>query len=80
MPVGSRKPLHIKGFQEFFAVKALPNPYIMKILKEEGFGADCSSLPELLLAEKTGILGEYIMSVPTPLLRRVQKGERTWCY
>ncbi|MBC7086185.1 MAG: diaminopimelate decarboxylase [Methanomethylovorans sp.] len=51
----------LEGFQEFFAVKALPNPYIMKILKEEGFGADCSSLPELLLAEKTGIIGELIM-------------------
>ncbi|WP_370572778.1 diaminopimelate decarboxylase [Methanomethylovorans sp.] len=51
----------LEGFQEFFAVKALPNPYIMKVLREEGFGADCSSLPELLLAEKTGIVGELIM-------------------
>ncbi|NPE27253.1 diaminopimelate decarboxylase [Methanococcoides sp. SA1] len=51
----------VEGFQEFFAVKALPNPYILKILKSEGFGADCSSLPELLLAEKTGIVGENIM-------------------
>jgi len=51
----------IEGFQEFFAVKALPNPYILKILKSEGFGADCSSLPELLLAEMSGIVGEDIM-------------------
>lgn len=51
----------IPGFKEFFAVKALPNPFILKILKEEGFGADCSSLPELLLAEKAGITGEEIM-------------------
>ncbi|MCD4822757.1 MAG: diaminopimelate decarboxylase [Methanococcoides sp.] len=51
----------VEGFQEFFAVKALPNPYILKLLKKEGFGADCSSLPELLLAEKTGIVGEGIM-------------------
>ncbi len=51
----------LNGFQEYFAVKALPNPYIMKLLKAEGFGADCSSLPELLLAEKTGIIGENIM-------------------
>ena len=51
----------IPGFKEFFAVKALPNPFILKILKEEGFGADCSSLPELLLAEKVGITGENIM-------------------
>ena len=49
------------GFKEFFAVKAAPNPYLMKILRKEGFGADCSSLPELLLAEKTGITGEEIM-------------------
>ncbi|KGK99813.1 diaminopimelate decarboxylase [Methanococcoides methylutens] len=51
----------LEGFTEFFAVKALPNPYILKILKSEGFGADCSSLPELLLSEKTGIVGEGIM-------------------
>lgn len=49
------------GFKNYYAVKACPNPSIMKILKEEGFGADCSSLPELILAEKTGITGEDIM-------------------
>ncbi|MCP4715339.1 MAG: diaminopimelate decarboxylase [Deltaproteobacteria bacterium] len=49
------------GFKEFFAVKACPNPFIMKMLKEEGFGADCSSLAELELAEKVGIAGEEIM-------------------
>jgi len=48
-------------FKEYFAVKAAPNPYLMKILKEEGFGADCSSMAELVLAEKTGITGENIM-------------------
>jgi len=51
----------VPGFKEFFAVKALPNPFILKILKEEGFGADCSSLPELILAEKAGMTGDYIM-------------------
>ena len=51
----------LHGFKEFFAVKALPNPFILKILKEEGFGADCSSFPELLLSEKAGITGENIM-------------------
>lgn len=51
----------VHGFKEFFAVKALPNPYIMKILRREGFGADCSSMAELLLAEKAGIVGEDIM-------------------
>jgi diaminopimelate decarboxylase len=49
------------GFKQFFAVKANPNPHLLKILKEEGCGADCSSLPELLLAEKVGITGEDIM-------------------
>ncbi len=49
------------GFKEYFAVKATPNPYIMKILHAEGFGADCSSLTELLLAEKVQIRGENIM-------------------
>jgi diaminopimelate decarboxylase len=49
------------AFQNFFAVKACPNPFIMKILMEEGFGADCSSLPELLLAEATGIKGDAVM-------------------
>lgn len=48
-------------FKEYYAVKAAPNPWLMKILKEEGFGADCSSLAELVLAEKTGITGENIM-------------------
>jgi len=46
-----------KGFKEYFAVKATPNPFILKILKHEGFGVDCSSLPELMLAEAVGILG-----------------------
>lgn len=49
------------GFKNYFAVKALPNPYIMKILKEEGMGVDCSSLAELILSEKVGFRGEEIM-------------------
>jgi diaminopimelate decarboxylase len=49
------------GFKEYFAVKAAPNPFLLKILKAEGFGADCSSMTELLLAERTGIRGEEIM-------------------
>lgn len=50
-----------EGFKEFFAVKAAPNPYLMKILHKEGYGADCSSLSELVMAEKTGITSEEIM-------------------
>ncbi|MHB1405438.1 MAG: diaminopimelate decarboxylase [Desulfitobacteriaceae bacterium] len=48
-------------YKEYFAVKATPNPYILNILREEGFGADCSSLAELILAEKVHILDENIM-------------------
>ena len=50
-----------KGFKEYFAVKATPNPFIMKILKDVGFGMDCSSLTELILSEKVGVTGENIM-------------------
>ena len=50
-----------QGFKEYFAVKAEPNPYIMKILKEEGCGADCSSLTELMLSEAVGLTGSEIM-------------------
>jgi diaminopimelate decarboxylase len=48
-------------FKNFFAVKATPNPYILKLLKEEGMGVDCSSLAELIMAEKVGFRGEEIM-------------------
>jgi len=51
----------IPGFMNYYAVKACPNPSILKILKNEGFGADCSSLPELVLADRSGIKGENIM-------------------
>lgn len=49
------------SFTEYFAVKALPNPYILKVLESEGCGGDCSSLPELMLCEKSGITGRRIM-------------------
>jgi diaminopimelate decarboxylase len=50
-----------EGFREYFAVKAAPNPYLMKLLKEFGFGSDCSSMAELVLSEKVGNVGEAIM-------------------
>lgn len=50
-----------KGFKEYFAVKATPNPYILNILKEEGCGADCSSMTELMLSEALGFTGSDIM-------------------
>ena len=50
-----------KGFREYFAVKATPNPYILQILREEGCGADCSSYTELMLANAVGFSGSDIM-------------------
>jgi diaminopimelate decarboxylase len=49
------------GFKEYFAVKATPNPYLVKILREEGFGADCSSEAELELVKRVGMSGNEIM-------------------
>lgn len=48
------------AFQEYFAVKAAPNPHLMQIFKEEGCGVDCSSMAELVLAEKCGFSGTDI--------------------
>ena len=50
-----------KGFREYFAVKATPNPFLMQILKEEGIGVDCSSYTELYLSDKVGFHGDEIM-------------------
>lgn len=50
-----------ENFIEHFAVKATPNPYIVKILADEGAGTDCSSLAELFISEKAGVTGEKIM-------------------
>ena len=49
------------GFREYFAVKATPNPQILKILQEEGCGTDCSSLTELMMSERCGFSGSDIM-------------------
>ena len=50
-----------RGFREYFAVKATPNPFLLQILHEEGCGCDCSSMTELMLSEASGITGEEIM-------------------
>ncbi len=50
-----------KDFQEYFAVKACPNPFLLKIMQAEGCGVDCSSYTELMIAEKLGFHGEDIM-------------------
>jgi diaminopimelate decarboxylase len=49
------------GFKEYYAIKSAPNPYLMKIMHEEGFGIDCSSYAELVIAEKLGMSGDEIM-------------------
>lgn len=51
----------IEGFREYFAVKALPNPSIMAIMHDMGFGFDCSSIPELVLARRAGANGDDLM-------------------
>jgi diaminopimelate decarboxylase len=51
----------IPGFREYFAVKALPNPRIMEIMKSMGFGFDCSSITELVLSRNIGAAGEELM-------------------
>ena len=50
-----------KGYKEYFAVKATPNPFLVKILHEYGCGCDCSSMAELVLSDACGIRGEDIM-------------------
>ncbi len=50
-----------EGFKEYYAIKSAPNPYLMKILREEGFGIDCSSIAELELAKQVGMSGDEIM-------------------
>lgn len=49
------------GFKEFYAIKACPNPFLMKILRNQGLGIDCSSLAELIIAERLGMRGNEIM-------------------
>lgn len=49
------------GFKEYFAVKATPNPFILSLLKAEGFGGDCSSYPEMVLCDKVGMRGEDVI-------------------
>ena len=50
-----------KGFKEYFAVKATPNPFLIDILREYGCGCDCSSLTELMLSKAMGVTGDDIM-------------------
>ena len=65
------------GFKEYFAVKATPNPYLINILREYGFGVDCSSKTELMLSKAIGCTGSDIMfsSNDTPLEEFVYANE-----
>lgn len=69
------------GFKEYFAVKATPNPTILKILKEEGCGTDCSSLTELMMSERMGFAGNDIMfssnDTPTEEFRKARELDAT---
>ena len=67
-----------KGFREYFAVKATPNPFILKTLQELGCGTDCSSKTELLMSDACGFSGHDIMfsSNDTPAARRSNTGGR----
>ena len=49
------------GYREYFAVKATPNPYLLDIMRGEGFGTDCSSLTELMLSHAAGFRGSDVM-------------------
>ena len=50
-----------KGFREYFAVKATPNPFLLNILKEYDCGTDCSSMTELMMSKELGFEGDWIM-------------------
>lgn len=50
-----------QGFKEYFAVKATPNPFILKLLKDHGCGMDCSSMTELMMSKALGIVGHEVM-------------------
>ncbi len=52
---------NVRGFREYFAVKALPNPHILSIIRDIGFGFDCSSVAELVLSRQVGARGDDIM-------------------
>ena len=61
------------SFKNYFAVKATPNPRILQLLKEEGLGMDCSSLPELLLSQRVGATGEELMFTSNNTLAKEYK-------
>ena len=65
------------GFKEYFAVKATPNPQLLKLLREEGCGVDCSSLTELMMSDRCGFSGGEIMfsSNDTPAEEFVLAGQ-----
>lgn len=68
-----------KGYKEFFAVKATPNPFLIDILRDYGCGCDCSSLTELMLSEAMGVKGEDIyVFLPTIHRRKNSLMRQSW--
>ena len=65
------------GFREYYAVKALPNPHILNILRDGGLGFDCSSTPELLLSRQVGARGGDIMFTSNNTVSQNRVGSRT---
>ena len=66
------------SFKEHFAVKALPNPIILRILQQEGCGFDCASLTELLLVERIAPTARISCSAPMPCRRRSLTKRAPW--
>jgi diaminopimelate decarboxylase len=66
------------GFREYYAVKACPNPEILRILSKEGCGMDCSSYTELMLSEAMGIPGTVSCSLRTRRRQRILSMRGAW--
>ena len=67
-----------KGYKEYFAVKATPNPFLIQILKEYGCGCDCSSYTELMLSDAMDIRGADIMFSSNDTPARISHWRRSW--
>lgn len=68
------------GFCEFFAVKATPNPAIIRIQNEEGFGCDCATMTELMLAHVAGVNGRKVMLREDGTVRLIRRAEKPGDY
>ena len=69
----------IEGFKEYFAVKALPNPRILQIMQDMGFGFDCSSVAELIMARRIGASGDELMFTSNDTQCAISRSISTVC-